>query len=68
MSDGFDTQQVTVVKNYALLSAIFFLTATTLRAQTNPPTGTFWHPTPRNYAVKQLLVALLPTVRNAYKT
>ena len=43
------------MKKYAVLFAVLSLTATTLLAQTNAPSGTFWHPNPRPYEVKQAL-------------
>lgn len=50
-----DTQQATAMKTYVLLFAVLCLTTTTLRAQTDSSASTFWHPNPRNYAVKQAL-------------
>jgi hypothetical protein len=43
------------MKKYAILFAVLSLTATTLLAQTDSSPGTFWHPNPRRYAVKQAL-------------
>ena len=43
------------MKKYVIQLVMFSLTATTLLAQTNPLPGTFWHPNPRNYEVKQAL-------------
>ena len=43
------------MNKYMILYAVLSLGATTLLAQTAPSTGTFWHPNPRNYTVKQAL-------------
>ena len=43
------------MKKYALLLALLSLTITASLAQSDPSPGTFWHPNPRNYAVKQAL-------------
>ncbi len=43
------------MKKYAFLFALLLIKTTTLLAQTDSPTGTFWHPNPRNYDVKQAL-------------
>ncbi len=43
------------MKKYALFFALLSLTVTQVLAQADPSPGTFWHPNPRNYAVKQAL-------------
>lgn len=44
------------MKKYTSIIVLLFLTiATPALAQTDTLTSTFWHPTPRNYAVKQAL-------------
>lgn len=43
------------MKKYVLFVALLSLTITQAMAQADSSTGTFWHPSPRNYQVKQAL-------------